>query len=98
MTFGRPHLGAETDAAQIGCDELRGIATLIFVRGIRRDRLDAQQRKQAIETLVEIAIDPIEHGVEFTHHGLRRDACNLTIVPRRSKHVAKICASNQMVR
>ena len=59
MARGRPHLGREADAPQIGGDMLGRGPALLLVRRIGRDRLDAQQREQPFETRVEIAVDPL---------------------------------------
>ena len=67
MACGRPHLGGKTDALEIGRDMLGRRAAVLAVSGIGRDRLNAQQREQSFETLIEIAIDAIEHGVELAH-------------------------------
>ena len=73
----------ETDMSS---DELRSLAAIIFVRGICRNGLNAQQREQPFETFVEILVDAIEHRVEIAHVCLRRTCCKLTTVPKTSTH------------
>ena len=42
-----------------------------LVSRIGRDRLDAQQREQAIEARIEIGIDPLQHRIKLAHEVLR---------------------------
>ena len=61
------HARFETDRLQVG-DQPLGSAPA--VRGIGRiggDRLDPQQREQAVDALLEIAIDAIENRTEYGH-------------------------------
>jgi hypothetical protein len=62
MPFGCAHAGVEADAGEIARDELRGRAAFVLVGRIGRDRLDLEEREQAIEALVELGIDTIEDG------------------------------------
>jgi hypothetical protein len=49
--------GVETETAEIGRNVFRGLTALRGISGVRRDRLNAQQREQPIETGIELAID-----------------------------------------
>jgi hypothetical protein len=42
-------------------------AAEVLIGRIGRHRLDAQQREQAIEAGIEVAIDPLQHRVEMAH-------------------------------
>ena len=70
MALRRPHLGGKADAVQIGGDEFGRGAAGILVGRIGRDRLDAQQREQAIEACIKIGIDPLQHRIKLAHEEL----------------------------
>ena len=74
MPVGRAHLGGETDAPQIGRDVLGRLPAVVLVGGIGRDRRDPQQREQSLNTVVDIGVDPVQHGVERAHQSSPCDA------------------------
>src|SRR4029077_8293707 len=50
MAGGRAQTGVEAETAEIGRNMFRGLAALCGISGVRRDRLNAQQREQPVET------------------------------------------------
>ena len=61
MASGRTHTGFESKAAQISRDMFGGGAAVFRIGRIGRHRLDAQEREQAIEACLEIAIDTVKN-------------------------------------
>ena len=60
MARRRAHAGLETEALQVGRHMRGGLLALRCIGRIGRHRLDAQQRKQAIEACLKIAVDAFE--------------------------------------
>ena len=52
----------EPETAEILGNELRGRTALRRKGRIGRDRLNAQEREQPLEAVVELGIDPLENG------------------------------------
>ena len=69
VTFGLTNAGLETNTGQILGHKRGGRLTLLVVRGVGRDRLDAQKFEQALETLVEPGVDFLQHGREGLRGG-----------------------------
>ena len=70
IAFGRDHRvprgradgRLETEARQVFRHMVGGGEAEVLVGAVGRNRRDAHQLKQAIDALVEIGIDPVEHG------------------------------------
>ena len=65
MTGGRPDLGRKSKRGNVFGEMIGGRLAIAGKGRIGRDRLDPQQRKQPLEAIVEIGVDPIEDGLKL---------------------------------
>ena len=77
MALGWPHLGFEAEAGDVLGQMIGGRLAILREGGIGRDRLDAEQRKQPLQAVVEIGIDAIEN---LLHLGVGHDRLSLRLL------------------